>query len=162
MPAGVFRKGAVYNRSFSYTLPPVTSVFIPAGAPYNDANANAAGRFKPAETDIVAVLWDHSNPLKPEVLQTTVQPLWDAANGLASKQEAPVFDMWPNPAGKLVHLYFPTGFTAQDFALLDVSGRVCLQGTAVQREYVLDVSAMKPGVYWLRVGSVARKLVVAP
>ncbi|MEN9510552.1 MAG: Secretion system C-terminal sorting domain, partial [Bacteroidota bacterium] len=162
MPAGVYRKGAVFNRSYSYTLPSVTSVFIPAGAPYSDANANAAGRFKPAETDIVAVLWDHSNPLKPEVLQATVQPLWDAASGLEPEQSLTSFDMWPNPAGKLVHLYFPSGFTAQDFTLLDVSGRVCMQGTATQRDHALDVSALKPGIYWLRAGSAARKLVVAP
>jgi hypothetical protein len=96
------------------------------------------------------------------VIQATVQPLWDAANGWAENQEAQGFDIWPNPASARLHVYFPPGFAAREFTLLDVSGRVCMQGTAVQREHVLDVSALKPGVYWLRVGSAARKLVVAP
>lgn len=162
IPTGANRSGALFTKSFSFNLPSITSVFIPAGAPYSDANANAFGRYKPAETDIVAVLWDHSNPLKPEVIQATVQPLWDAANGWADNQEAQGFDIWPNPASARLHVYFPPGFAAREFTLLDVSGRVCMQGTAVQREHVLDVSALKPGVYWLRVGSAARKLVVAP
>ncbi len=163
MPAGQFYSGTSYARSFSMPLPAVTSILIPTTAPYPDANSNAAGRYKPAETDIVAVLWDHSNPLQPQVLQAAVQPLWDAVNSSAEHQETAGFMMWPNPASNNVFLYFPaTVGGCFAYEMLDASGRVCFAGTAAQREHMVDVSRLKPGVYWVRACGKAQKLVLAP
>jgi hypothetical protein len=163
MPVGNFYGGSAYKRSFSMTLPAITSLLIPATSPYPDANSNAAGRYKPAETDIVAVLWDHSNPLQPKVLQATVQPLWDAVNGNETANEQESFLMWPNPADQTVFLYFPMlrDGLAQ-YEILDASGRVCLSGMAQQQEHAVDISQLKPGAYWLRAGGKAQKLIVAP
>jgi len=163
MPAGTYRGGNVYSRSFSLSMPAVTSVLIPASAPYPDANSNAAGRYKPAEKDIVAVLWDHSNPMQPQVVQATVQPLWDAANNIAEKQENRAFMLWPNPTRNQIQVYFPQGIRGNGhYDLLDASGRVCLQGKAEKSEFMLELQQLKPGVYWFVAEGQAQKVILSP
>jgi PQQ-dependent dehydrogenase (s-GDH family) len=59
--------------------------------------------------------------------------------------------IYPNPASKVLHVLCKSGMRKPYLVqLFDISGRIVLQETKDQDNFVLDISFYKPGVYILR------------
>lgn len=71
------------------------------------------------------------------------------------------FELFPNPSGDEVHLYFndPSAQKAK-IELLDLNGRVLQEFPAsATAEFKLDLSSLPANLYWVKVGQQVKQLV---
>lgn len=155
--AEILKLGDKQDFSFTLAIPdsmlslgmPKTADFGPTGAIYS--------RFKPADMSVVGFvasdfgagisetvnLGEYSAP----ILASVSQPLWDIQNGIVRLDSKQDLNLYPNPARGWVSLDIKGNIT--EVMVFDVSGRV-LQGLTLA-ENRLDLSAVTPGLYFVRV-----------
>lgn len=106
--------------------------------------------------------WEVAAPVRYCTGPRTAVEVFVGPSGIAA-DGAPAFNLYPNPVKDQLTITgaLPEGAVAADF--LDVAGRLCLSASVRQGGSVIDLSALAPGVYSVRLkgdqATVARTLV---
>ena len=69
---------------------------------------------------------------------------------VAGRVETPEVNIWPNPASDRVFVEVKETTVLPRFSILDLSGRVVLEGQMSEHKQALDVSSFKPGIYLVK------------
>ena len=75
------------------------------------------------------------------------------------------FDLYPNPANKTITVTFNTTYNANTIEIINALGQTvsAKQVIAANKSELLDISAIKPGVYFIKAqtdkGSIIKKLI---
>ena len=61
------------------------------------------------------------------------------------------FQIYPNPANDLVHIFLPDGGGKLSVELKDINGKTIYLSSQIQPKSILDVSKLNRGVYFIKV-----------
>ena len=134
------------NSYFVYrgTVPATDTVFTDT-KPYQDLNYYMVKAVRP-ETTFSGMYMNTSIGMFDTI--SAVNPVGIEAAG------SPVFSVFPNPAGSVVHILSEQVYNAPlDVAVYDINGRLVLSSTweNSQTEQQLNISALTPGIYVLKI-----------
>lgn len=96
---GTAAPGDKFTKTYSYTLPAMTTAVIPTTAEFSPTGS-AYGRNKPQEIWVIGfVAKNNTNVGKREVLNVNERQVWDLAAGNVAIKAGTQVEAYPNPAG---------------------------------------------------------------
>jgi hypothetical protein len=130
----------------------------------NSGFANPGNDFDGDYIDIAA----HDGVVRPiwTRVDGSVTSIWtclfnETSAGISNAPADGRFTVNPNPADVVSVISFPNEIRSQKGEILDAEGRIVQQFSVDhQREKVLDVSAITPGIYFIHVGNYTSRLII--
>ncbi|MFK7970176.1 MAG: T9SS type A sorting domain-containing protein [Bacteroidia bacterium] len=164
-----FNGSATAKRRYTLEMPNMPAVY-PA-SPQRDNNLAMYGyQHFPIEHDSVSFVYDFmienvpSNHAKDDwkvklsdVWGYTVEASFDPVSSIEVPQH-PATTVYPNPVADQLHIHLDLGSGFTELALYDRIGNIVLRKESHQTETVLNLKALPPGVYLLRVGNSVHKV----
>lgn len=77
--------------------------------------------------------------------------------GIASNIVPPL-SLFPNPANAAISIKTTTDLVGSDFIILDVTGKLIMEGKLESRETLINISALNNGIYFLQANSPKREM----
>jgi hypothetical protein len=105
------------------------------------------------------IFFDFNDPI---ITNKTLNVVKDDGIPFTSVKETiltPELRLYPNPAQNRLHLAAPN-LNGQSWKMMDLTGRVVMQGTCSGSDVELDLSTLRKGLYFLRVGTYPVKRLV--
>lgn len=76
-------------------------------------------------------------------------------------EEKIVLKIYPNPVADFLTVECAKPSSEREVRIFDISGKIAFVASAKRKENVIDVSSLRPGIYFVSVESLMRKVVVA-
>ena len=76
-------------------------------------------------------------------------------------EEAVVLKIYPNPVTDFLTVEYRESSRKREVRIYDISGKIAVVASAKRVKKVIDVSSLRPGIYFVSVGNVVRKVVIA-
>jgi hypothetical protein len=98
------------------------------------------------------IFFDFNDPI---ITNKTLNVVKDDGLPLTSVKEiiaTPDLRLYPNPAQSRLHLSAPN-LNGQSWKMMDLTGRIVMEGTCRGSDVELDLSTLRKGLYFIRVGA---------